>query len=185
MSAMPSQIAENSTVRSSKQQIQETTTILTLCAGNPPVTGGFPTQRVNNVESISMLWRYHASALWDRFVVFVPCRGRAPEDDDRDHQDGDDDDEDTDGDDPALEVIIDDLPIRVRVGCRHVGHRDVFIWSRNDMAIITSHERHDVSNHWQIQSCSTDCWGQQHKKHQSSASLVLCKGNTPLAVGSP
>ena len=34
-------------------------TSLALCEGNPPVTGGFPSQRASNVERISMSWRHH------------------------------------------------------------------------------------------------------------------------------
>ena len=30
-----------------------------LCEGNPPVTGGFPSQRASNAENISTLWRHH------------------------------------------------------------------------------------------------------------------------------
>ena len=37
-------------------------TLLTLCDGNPSVTGGFPSQRNSNVESISMSWRHQFCA---------------------------------------------------------------------------------------------------------------------------
>ena len=30
-----------------------------LCEGNPPVTGGFPSQRVSNAEVVSIWWRHH------------------------------------------------------------------------------------------------------------------------------
>ena len=30
-----------------------------LCEGNPPVTGGFLSQRVSNAENVSILWRHH------------------------------------------------------------------------------------------------------------------------------
>ena len=30
-----------------------------LCEGNPPVTGGYPSQRTNNAESVSIWWRHH------------------------------------------------------------------------------------------------------------------------------
>ena len=33
--------------------------LLALCDWNPPVTGGFPSQRASNVESMSMLWHHH------------------------------------------------------------------------------------------------------------------------------
>ena len=32
-----------------------------LCEGNPPVTGGFPSDRVNNAENVSNWWRHHAT----------------------------------------------------------------------------------------------------------------------------
>ena len=33
--------------------------LLSLCEGNPPVTGGFPSQRVSNAENVSIWWRHH------------------------------------------------------------------------------------------------------------------------------
>ena len=30
-----------------------------LCDGNPPVTGGFPSQRASNAETVSLWWRHH------------------------------------------------------------------------------------------------------------------------------
>ena len=30
-----------------------------LCEGNPPVTGGFPSQGASNVEDVSIWWRHH------------------------------------------------------------------------------------------------------------------------------
>ena len=30
-----------------------------LCKGNPPVTGGFPSQRASNAENFSIWWRHH------------------------------------------------------------------------------------------------------------------------------
>ena len=30
-----------------------------LCQGNPPVTGGFPSQRASNAENVSFWWRHH------------------------------------------------------------------------------------------------------------------------------
>ena len=29
------------------------------CEGNPPVTGGFPSQRASNAENVSVWWHYH------------------------------------------------------------------------------------------------------------------------------
>ena len=33
--------------------------LLDICEGNPLVTGGFPSQRASNTESVSMLWPHH------------------------------------------------------------------------------------------------------------------------------
>ena len=33
--------------------------LLAICDGNPPVTGGFPSQRASNVESMSISWCHH------------------------------------------------------------------------------------------------------------------------------
>ena len=64
MSAMASQISANSTVCLTvcfrKQWRAHTnSTLLAVCEGNPPVTGGFPSQRASNAETISMVWRRH------------------------------------------------------------------------------------------------------------------------------
>ena len=65
MSAMTSQNTNNSTVCStgwyqSKHQISAS---LALCEGIPPVTGGIPSQRTSNAESVSMSWRHHVQVL--------------------------------------------------------------------------------------------------------------------------
>ena len=33
-----------------------------LCEGNPPRTGGFPSQSASNTENVSIWWRYHVSS---------------------------------------------------------------------------------------------------------------------------
>ena len=33
-----------------------------LCEGNPPVTGGFPSERVSNAANVFVRWRYHVLA---------------------------------------------------------------------------------------------------------------------------
>ena len=33
--------------------------VIGLCEGNPPVSCGFPTQKVGNTENISIWWRQH------------------------------------------------------------------------------------------------------------------------------
>ena len=35
-----------------------------LCEGNPPVTGGFPSQRASNTENVSIWWRHHEIYGW-------------------------------------------------------------------------------------------------------------------------
>ena len=34
--------------------------VIGLCEGNPPVTGGFPSQRTSNAENVSICWRHRA-----------------------------------------------------------------------------------------------------------------------------
>ena len=36
--------------------------VTSLCEGNPPVPGGFPSQRASNAENVSRWWRHHAAA---------------------------------------------------------------------------------------------------------------------------
>ena len=43
---------------SSDQRKHESSALYGLCEGNPPVTGGFPSQRTSNAENVSMWWRY-------------------------------------------------------------------------------------------------------------------------------
>ena len=65
MSAMASQITGVSivylTVSSGADQRkhQISASLHGLCAGNSPVTGGFPSQRASNAENISIWWRHH------------------------------------------------------------------------------------------------------------------------------
>ena len=35
-------------------------TLLDICEGNPPLSGGFPSQRASNTESVSISWHHHA-----------------------------------------------------------------------------------------------------------------------------
>ena len=51
-----------------------------LCDGNPPVTSGFPSQRVSNTENVSIWWRHHVTSHEDelpwltfRVNLFVFC----------------------------------------------------------------------------------------------------------------
>ena len=40
-----------------------------LCEGNPPVTGGFPSQRASNAENVSIWWRHHAP--WSNITILT------------------------------------------------------------------------------------------------------------------
>ena len=63
MSVTASQINGNSIDCSKVSQVNIKKTskpvLLVLCEGNPPVTGGFPSQRASDAESVSMAWRQH------------------------------------------------------------------------------------------------------------------------------
>ena len=39
-----------------------------LREGNPPVTGGFPSQRASNAENVSIRWRHHVSLIIGDFM---------------------------------------------------------------------------------------------------------------------
>ena len=40
-----------------------------LCAGNSPVTGEFPAQKVRNAENVSIWWRHHGLYFYDPSAV--------------------------------------------------------------------------------------------------------------------
>ena len=40
-----------------------------LCEGNPPVSGGFPSQRASNAENVSIWWRHHGISLKVMIIV--------------------------------------------------------------------------------------------------------------------
>ena len=42
-----------------------------LCEGNPPVTGGFPSQRASNAENVSIWWRHNENGLWDLMAAEI------------------------------------------------------------------------------------------------------------------
>ena len=46
------------------QRKHQSSVLLALCEGNPPVTGGFPSQRASNSEIISMSYSYHRQATY-------------------------------------------------------------------------------------------------------------------------
>ena len=45
--------------------------LLTLCEGNPSVTGGFPSQRANYAESISISWYHHGEYM--KQIITAQC----------------------------------------------------------------------------------------------------------------
>ena len=49
----------------------QSSTLLVLYLSNPWVTGGFPTQRASNAESVSMSWCHHHELIYG--YVFVTC----------------------------------------------------------------------------------------------------------------
>ena len=64
MSAVASQMTDVSIVCSTvcsgaHQRKTSKLGVTGLCKGNPPVTGGFPTQRASNAENVSIWWRHH------------------------------------------------------------------------------------------------------------------------------
>ena len=42
-----------------------------LCEGNPPVTGGFPSQRASNAENVSIWWRHHGMHCGTSMVSYL------------------------------------------------------------------------------------------------------------------
>ena len=42
-----------------------------LCERNPPVAGGFPSQRASNAENASILWRHHGNPRWSCVIMLV------------------------------------------------------------------------------------------------------------------
>ena len=71
MNTMASQITSltivYSIVYSGVDQIKhQNSALLTLCAGNSPVTGEFPAQRASNTENASIWWRHHELQMAER-----------------------------------------------------------------------------------------------------------------------
>ena len=64
MTAMASRITGqsslcfNSLSRLTTRKFQQPV-LLSLCEGNPPATGGYPTERDSNAENVSIWWRYN------------------------------------------------------------------------------------------------------------------------------
>ena len=82
MSVMVSEINQNLTVCSTacpgqQQSNHQNSTLLALCMGNPPVTGGFPTQRAKNTQSVYMSW-IHLLYYWP-FAGIIFCMRPANE----------------------------------------------------------------------------------------------------------
>ena len=55
------------------QRKHQNSMLLAHCEGNPLMTGGFPSQRASNMESVSMAWRHHAKSIgsWTKWPQFV------------------------------------------------------------------------------------------------------------------
>ena len=45
-----------------RHQVETFSALPALCDGNPPVTGGFPSQRASNTENVFIWWRQQANA---------------------------------------------------------------------------------------------------------------------------
>ena len=78
MSAMASQITGVSIVCSTvcsdaDQRKHQKHCVIGLCEGNPPVTGGFPSQRASNAENVSIWWRHHVllARQWTLATLFI------------------------------------------------------------------------------------------------------------------
>ena len=76
MSAMESQITGVSIVCSTvfiRRRSKKTSKLCVtgLCEGNPPITGGFPSQRAINAESVSIWWRHHDSQLFVLYFSYI------------------------------------------------------------------------------------------------------------------
>ena len=66
---------------SQQQRKHQNCPLLALCEGNPPVTGGFPSQRASNVESVSI--SYHHDLIRDDSIHCNrenPCHDTAKSD---------------------------------------------------------------------------------------------------------
>ena len=47
-----------------------------LCEGNPPLTGGFPSQRPSNTENVCIWWRLYALFMvreWNNGIHYLSC----------------------------------------------------------------------------------------------------------------
>ena len=54
-------------------------TSLAFMRGIPPVTGGFPSQRANNAENVSIWWRHHGQThMWTKEIYTTPSPCRLP-----------------------------------------------------------------------------------------------------------
>ena len=51
----------------------QSSVLLAFCEGNPPVTGGFPSQRASNVENISIWWHHHGISCIQVLVKYETC----------------------------------------------------------------------------------------------------------------
>ena len=72
MNVKASQITSNSAVSTicwgAHNKKHQRSMLPALCEGNPPLIGGFPSQRITNTESVSMQWWHH-----DKVWVLRAC----------------------------------------------------------------------------------------------------------------
>ena len=66
-------IVYSSVCSGADQRKYQSSVSLALCAGNSPVTGEFPAQRVSNAENVSIWWHHHG--IWDQEGLCL-LRGR-------------------------------------------------------------------------------------------------------------
>ena len=56
-------------------------TLLALCKGNPPVAGGFPSQRASNAKNVSREWHFQGvrhcqtGAVWAIYIMYMELWG--------------------------------------------------------------------------------------------------------------
>ena len=56
-----------------KEAYHQSLALLILCVGNPPVTGGFPTQRVSNAKWVDVMTSLQCN-IFQSLVQIMACR---------------------------------------------------------------------------------------------------------------
>ena len=123
-----------------------------LCAGNSPMTGEFPLQRVGQAEDVSIWWRHHVS-FWQRAVTrisskwhirFSECSGLGND-------------------------LITRLLVRVYSETRNA-----------DGTIQWRHECDDVLNHWRLDCLPKRLFRRRSKETSKLRVTGLFEGNSPV-----